>query len=73
MESEIKKLIEEIRPSLKADGGDIEFVGFKNGIVSVKLKGACQGCPMSKMTLEQGVLTYLKEKNPKIKGIKSVD
>lgn len=60
---QIKKAIENIRPSLQADGGDIEFVDFKEAenLVLVKLKGACNGCPMAKLTLKNGVESYLKK------------
>jgi len=60
---QIKKAIENIRPSLQADGGDIEFVEFKEAEnqVLVKLKGACNGCPMAKLTLKNGVESYLKK------------
>ncbi len=60
---QIKKAIENIRPSLQADGGDIEFVDFKEveNLVLVKLKGACNGCPMAKLTLKNGVESYLKK------------
>ncbi len=60
---QIKKAIENIRPSLQADGGDIEFVEFKEAenLVLVKLKGACNGCPMAKLTLKNGVESYLRK------------
>ena len=60
---QIKTAIENIRPSLQADGGDIEFVEFKEAEnqVLVKLKGACNGCPMAKMTLKHGVESYLRK------------
>ena len=75
MKQEIKKIIEKIKPSIQAHGGDIEFVDFdeKKKIVSVRLKGACVGCPMSTITLKEGVLVQIKEKYPEVKGIKSVD
>lgn len=65
----IKKVVNEIRPMLQADGGDIELVGFKDGVVSVKLKGACHGCPMAAQTLKNGVEAMLKER---VKGVKKV-
>ena len=65
----IKKVINEIRPMLQADGGDVELVDFKDGVVSVKLKGACHGCPMAAQTLKNGVEAMLKEK---VKGVKKV-
>ena len=65
MEEQIKLAIEDIRPSLQADGGDIEFVSVdENGLVLVRLTGACHGCPMALMTLKQGVEAYLIKKVP---------
>ena len=71
MKEQIKKVIEEIRPSLQMDGGDIELVEVdeKKGIVKVKLQGACATCPMSTMTLKMGVEAELKKK---VKGVKEV-
>ena len=71
---EVQKVIDEVRPSLRADGGDIELVDItKDNIVRVKLTGACHGCPMAKITLHQGVEVYLKKKLKEIKGIEDVD
>ena len=60
MENKIKELIDEIRPFLMADGGDIEFVSMDGKNISVKLLGACAGCPMSQATLKNGVEKYLR-------------
>ena len=62
----VEKALEELRPQLQADGGDIELLGVENGIVKVRMKGACAGCPMSTMTLKMGVEQYLKKKIPEI-------
>lgn len=63
---EIEKILEtSIRPSIQMDGGDIELVSCKNGIIKVFLKGACSGCPSSQMTLKNGIEVLLKEKFPK--------
>lgn len=72
MKEKINKILEEIRPTLQADGGDIELVDVdeKEGVVKVKLQGACVGCPMSEMTLSGGVERALKEK---VKGVKKVE
>ncbi len=71
MEEEVKKAIEEVRPSLQADGGDIEFIGVTDdGKVTVELQGSCNGCPMAQMTLKQGVERYLKET---VEGVTSVE
>ena len=66
MFEKVKKVLEEIRPNLQADGGDIELVAVEDGIVKVRLKGACAGCPMSQMTLTFGVEKVLKERIPEV-------
>lgn len=69
----VKQALEEVRPSLQADGGDIELVEVKeDGTVMVRLQGACAGCPMSQMTLKQGVEAYLKKQIPEVKSVESV-
>ena len=73
MNEEIQKAIGDIRPSLQADGGDVEFVDFKDGIVKVRLKGACAGCPMSQMTIKNGIEKYLKGKIPEVTSVESVE
>ncbi len=73
LKDEVEKILNEIRPQLMADGGDIELVDVdKEGTVKVKLKGACAGCPMSQMTLQLGVERYLKSKVPQVKKVISV-
>ncbi len=68
--NEIAKAIDEIRPRLQADGGDIELVDVSaDGMVSVKLKGACGSCPMALMTLKHGVEAFLKDKFPQVKEV----
>ncbi len=70
MKEDILSAINDIRPSLQADGGDIQFVDVNDqGVVTVRLTGACHGCPMAQMTLKQGVERYLKEK---VAGVSSV-
>ncbi len=72
-EKKICQVLEEVRPSLQADGGDIEFVELsQDGIVKVRLKGACSGCPMSQMTLKNGVESILKERIPEVKSVEAV-
>jgi len=61
-----------IRPALERDGGSIELVGVNDGIVKVKLKGACAGCPMSQLTMVNFVEKLLKEQVPEIKKVESV-
>ena len=72
-EKKIQKTLDEIRPSLQADGGDVEFVEVtKDNIVKVKLTGACHGCPMAEITLHQGIETYLKKKVPEVAGVEKI-
>jgi len=68
----VAKALEELRPRLQADGGDLELLGVDNGIVKVRLKGACAGCPMSTMTLKIGVEQYLKKKIPEIVRVEAL-
>jgi len=73
LKAEVERAIQEIRPNLRADGGDIELVDIdKEGVVKVRLKGACAGCPMSRMTLQLGVERYLKKRIPQVKSVVSV-
>lgn len=72
MREQVEKVLEEIRPNLQADGGDIELVDVEDGIVKVRLKGACAGCPMSQMTLALGVERVLKQRIPEVKKVESV-
>lgn len=68
----VEAAIEEIRPNLQADGGDIELVDVENGVAKVRLKGACAGCPMSTMTIKLGVENFLKKKIPEITKVETV-
>lgn len=71
MRSQIESALEKIRPSLQRDGGDIELVGVsEDGVVTVRLTGACGGCPMSQMTLRHGVERLLREQ---VAGISRVE
>jgi len=70
MEDQVKAALENVRPSLQADGGDVEFVSLDDeGTVSVKLTGACGHCPMSQMTLKMGIESYLKKEIPQVKAV----
>jgi Fe-S cluster biogenesis protein NfuA len=69
MNEKVQAALELIRPSLQADGGDVELVDVKDGVVKVKLTGACGGCPMSTMTLKKGIERILKEKVPGVKEV----
>jgi Fe-S cluster biogenesis protein NfuA len=72
MKEEVQKAIDLIRPSLQADGGDVELVDVTDGIVKVKLTGACRGCPMSQMTLKMGIEKMIKQQIPDIKEVIAV-
>lgn len=62
MREQVLAALDKVRPALQADGGDVELVDVdEQGVVSVRLTGACKGCPMSQMTLQQGIERYLKE------------
>ena len=67
LKERVSQALEEVRPSLQADGGDIRFVEITDeNIVKVELQGACNGCPMAQMTLKQGVENYLRKVVPEI-------
>ena len=72
LEKKVKTALDEIRPQIQADGGDIDLVAVDKGIVKVRLKGACAGCPMSALTLKQGVEGYIKKKIPEIIRVEAV-
>lgn len=64
MNEKVAEVLEQIRPALQQDGGDVELVGVKDGVVSVKLTGHCGGCPMATITLKNGIERYLTQKLP---------
>lgn len=72
MKKKVMAILEQIRPALQADGGDVELVDVDNGVVKVRLQGACAGCPMSQMTLKNGIERILKEKIPAVKSVEGV-
>jgi len=72
MQDQVKRVLEDVRPALQRDGGDVEFVDVKDGVVQVKLQGACAGCPMSQMTLSFGIQRVLKEKIPEVERVEAV-
>jgi len=73
MKEKVEKALEKIRPALQADGGDIELVEVTaDGIVKVRLRGACGSCPMSQMTLKMGVENALKKAIPGVKEVVAV-
>ena len=72
MQEKIKEVLDKIRPSLQADGGDVELVAVEGGVVKVRLKGACAGCPMSQMTLKNGIEKLLKREVPGVTAVEGV-
>jgi Fe-S cluster biogenesis protein NfuA len=72
MKEKVEEALKLIRPMLQADGGDVELVDVIDGVVKVRLKGACGGCPMSQMTLTRGVETTVKRAVPEIKRVEAV-
>jgi len=69
MRDKVEAVLDEIRPNLMADGGDVQLVDVKEGVVTVRLLGACAGCPMATMTLQQGIERKLKEQVPEVKKV----
>ena len=69
MREKVEAALANIRPSLQADGGDVELIGVEDGVVKVRLTGACGSCPMATMTLHDGVERILKEKVPEVKEV----
>lgn len=72
MREKVEEVLAQIRPMLEADGGGVELVDFKEGVVTVRLLGACGGCPMSTMTLQGGIERILKEQMPEVKEVVAV-
>jgi Fe-S cluster biogenesis protein NfuA len=72
VQKRIEAALAEIKPQIQADGGDIDLVAIENGIVKVRLRGACVGCPMSALTLKQGVERIIKSKVPEVKSVEAV-
>jgi Fe-S cluster biogenesis protein NfuA len=72
LKEQVEKALGDIRPALQADGGDIEFVDFVDGVVQVRLQGACAGCPMSQMTLTNGVERHLKNVVPGVDRVENL-
>ena len=72
MKEKIEEVMSQIRPALEADGGNVELVDVNDGVVKVKLTGACGSCPMSTLTLKMGIERILKEKVPGVKEVIAV-
>ena len=72
VETRVKAALAEIKPQIQADGGDIDLVAIENGIVKVRLRGSCVGCPMSALTLKAGVERIIKQQVPEVKSVEAV-
>jgi Fe-S cluster biogenesis protein NfuA len=72
LKEQVEKALDDIRPALQADGGDIEFVDLVDGVVQVRLQGACAGCPMSQITLTNGVERHLKNVVPGVDRVENL-
>ena len=73
LKEKVEEALNKVRPSLQADGGDVELVDVdEHGVVKVKLQGACAGCPMSQMTLKMGIEKILKQNVPEVERVESV-
>jgi Fe-S cluster biogenesis protein NfuA len=73
MKEKVEKVLNEIRPMLMRDGGNVELVSIDGGVVKVRLQGACAGCPMSQMTLRNGIEKVLKEKIPEVTAVEQAE
>jgi Fe-S cluster biogenesis protein NfuA len=73
LKDKVQEALDKVRPSLQADGGDVELVEVdEGGVVKVKLTGACRGCPMSQLTLKMGIEKILKQNVPEVSRVESV-
>ena len=72
MRERVEEILDKIRPSLMADGGNVELVDVNNGTVQVRLTGACDGCPMATLTLKMGIEKLLKQEIPEIEEVVAV-
>lgn len=69
----ISSVLEQIRPNIQMDGGDIEFVKFEDGVVYIRMSGACIGCPAAIYTLKMGIEERIKEQVPDVLEVMSID
>ena len=72
MQAKVKEVLDKVRPALQRDGGDVELVEVSDGTVKLKLTGACAGCPMSTLTLKNGIERILKQEVPEVKKVVAV-
>lgn len=73
MEAKVRRALDRIRPAVQMDGGDVELVGISDGVVTVRLFGACDGCPMSPVTLRSGIERILREDIPEIREVVAIE
>ncbi len=69
IKKQVEKMLDEVRPGIQMDGGDVELKSIKDGIVTLKIKGACVGCPMAQLTFNEGVGSMIKDKIKEIKEV----
>mgnify|MGYP000441072985 FL=1 len=69
MKEQVEEALKKIRPMLQRDGGNVELIDVEDGIVKVRLQGACAGCPMSQMTIKNGIERLLKQEIPEVKSV----
>jgi Fe-S cluster biogenesis protein NfuA len=72
MREKVEAALEQVRPALLADGGNVQLIDVKDGVVTLRLIGACGGCPMAAMTLKSGIERVLKEQVPEVKEVVAV-
>jgi len=72
MRDRVEEVLDKIRPSLMVDGGNVELIAVDDGVVKVKLTGACGGCPMASLTLKMGIERILKQEIPEVKEVVAV-
>ena len=72
MREKVEAALEQIRPTLMADGGNVELVDVNEGVVKLRLTGACDGCPMATMTLQHGIERVLREQVPEVTEVIAV-
>ena len=72
LKSKVAAVLNQVRPALQRDGGDVKLIDVVDGVVQVELQGACKGCPMSQMTLALGIGRVLKEKIPEVVDVQAV-
>jgi Fe-S cluster biogenesis protein NfuA len=72
LREKVEAALEKVRPALVADGGDVELIDVKDGVVTLRLIGACGGCPMATMTLKGGIERVLKEEVPEVKQVVAI-